>query len=326
MTGQRWVAGTDKKNHFVQCQELAYLMVMPRNLDTHALRTFVTVAETASMTRAADQLHLTQGAISQQVRKLEDQLQTPLFVRARQGLSLTEAGERLFGKARRMLSLNDAIWCEMTDSHCGGKASIGVPLDLIAADALPRLLRSFAERYPEVDLSIRCAPTARLKQDVAAGRVDIAVLEEHGTGQTAETLYADRLIWVGAMGGRAFAADPLPLSMIASTCVFRPFVFEALDTAGRSWRSVFESDNRDATLAMIRMDMAVGALLSSTAPADVAAVPAEAALPPLPSFNVTLAVKRNPSRQAETLAEHIRRGFGAGARDRPAAGPRREAV
>lgn len=301
-------------------------MTMPRNLDTQALRTFITVAETASMTRAAEQLHLTQGAISQQVRKLEDQLQSPLFVRARQGLTLTEAGERLFGKARRMLSLNDAIWCEMTDTGCGGKVAIGVPLDLIAADAIPRLLRSFAERYPEVELSIRCAPTATLRQDVASGQVDLAVLEEHGVGQTGETLYADRLIWVGAKGGRAVSTDPLPLSMITSACVFRLFVFDALDEAGRSWRSVFESDNRDATLAMIRMDMAVGALLSSTAPSDVVAVPAEAALPQLPSFNVTLALKRNPSRQAVTLAEHIRRGFGTGSGDRPAGRPRLEAV
>jgi DNA-binding transcriptional LysR family regulator len=281
---------------------------MIRNLDTQALRTFTTVAELASMTRAAEQLHLTQGAISQQIKRLEEQFQAPLFIRARRGLRLTEAGERLFGKARRLLSLNDTIWSEMTDTGCDGHVSIGVPMDLIAADAIPRLLRSFVERHGNVDLSVVCAPTAELKDRVVTGQIDLAVLEEHGAGQSGETLFADRLVWIGAKGGRAAGLDPLPLSMTSPSCVFRALVFEALDAAGRPWRSVFESGSREATLAMIRMDLAVGVVLASTAPGDVDALPSEAALPDLPTFNVTLARGNNVSRQAAMLADHIHRG------------------
>ena len=285
---------------------------MIRNLDTQALRTFTTVARTASMTRAAEQLHLTQGAISQQIKRLEEQFEAALFIRERRGLRLTEAGERLFGKARRLLSLNDTIWSEMTETGCDGQISFGIPLDLIAADAIPRLLRSFVERHANVELSVVCAPTTELKDRVATGQVDLAVLEEHGGGQVGTTIFADRLIWIGANGGRASALDPLPLSMTSPACVFRPFVFEALDGAGRPWRSVFESGSREATLAMIRMDLAIGVVLASTAPPDVSALPIEAALPELPPFNVTLALGNNGSRQAGMLAEHIHRGFASG--------------
>ncbi len=87
---------------------------MSRNLDTALLRAFVAVAETAGMTSAANVLNLTQAAVSQQIKRLEDAFGTALFTRDRRGLTLTAAGERLFAKAKRLLALNDEIWAEMT--------------------------------------------------------------------------------------------------------------------------------------------------------------------------------------------------------------------
>lgn len=87
---------------------------MTRNIDTGLLRAFIAVAETAGMTAAANVLNLTQAAISQQIKRLEDGFEARLFERDRKGLRLTNAGERLFGKAKRMLALNDEIWAEMT--------------------------------------------------------------------------------------------------------------------------------------------------------------------------------------------------------------------
>jgi len=282
---------------------------MNRNLDTQWLRTFVTVAETANMTQTGQVLNLTQGAVSQQIKKLEQQLGVALFERGKQGLALTEAGERLLGRARRMLTLNDTIWSEMTDTCCDGKVAIGVPLDLIGGEKIPRLLRSFAERFPEVELVLRSGPSAGLKTQVAESKIDLAVLEEHPSNQVGDTLYADRLIWVGARGGKAVSETPLRLSMISSACVFRPSVLEALDATGRPWKSVFESDNRDATIAMIRMDMAIGALLASAVPTSIEELPPGCGLPRLPNFNVTLNVGPSPSRQAQLLADHLCRGF-----------------
>ena len=299
---------------------------MIRNLDTQTLRTFITVAETASMTLAAGHLHLTQGAISQQIRKLEDLLGVPLFVRARSGLKLTEAGERLFGKARRLVCLNDSIWSEMTNTSCCGEISIGVPVDLISADATPRILRSFSERHVEIELSVYAEPMARLRERMSSGQLDLAILEEFPGSQLGETLYADRLVWVGACCSEAAMEDPIPLSMVDSDCVFRPRVFEALDRSGRSWKSVFESGSREATVAMIRMDLAVGAMLETTAPKDVEVLSSEANLPPLPSCNVTLAVKQSPSRQAGMLADHIRRSFSAAPQDSQSDGAHLKAV
>ncbi len=88
--------------------------VMTRNLDTGLVRTFVAVSDKASMTAAANALHLTQGAVSQQVKRLEEMLGCSLFERDRRGLRLTPPGERLFSQARKLLALHDEIWAEMT--------------------------------------------------------------------------------------------------------------------------------------------------------------------------------------------------------------------
>ena len=74
---------------------------MPRNLDIAALRSFLTVAETGGVTRAASQLNLTQSAVSLQIKRLEDTFGCTLFERSGRGVTLTSQGEQLVGYARR---------------------------------------------------------------------------------------------------------------------------------------------------------------------------------------------------------------------------------
>ncbi|MEE8455847.1 MAG: LysR family transcriptional regulator, partial [Limibaculum sp.] len=82
---------------------------MARNLDLTALRSFVTVAETGGVTKAAHQLHLTQSAVSMQLKRLEESLAQPLLDRSGRGVALTNQGEQLLSYGRRMLALNDEV-------------------------------------------------------------------------------------------------------------------------------------------------------------------------------------------------------------------------
>ena len=128
---------------------------MVRNLDTSLLRAFVAVAETAGMTSAANVLHLTQAAVSQQIKRLEDAFGCELFERDRRGLRLTAAGERLLGRAKRMLALNDEIWAEMTTPDFSGEVRLGIPTDIVHA-YLPPILKRFARAYPKVRIVLDC--------------------------------------------------------------------------------------------------------------------------------------------------------------------------
>jgi DNA-binding transcriptional LysR family regulator len=282
---------------------------MIRNLDTALIRTFVTVADKASMTAAANALHLTQGAVSQQVKRLEEALGCSLFERDRRGLRLTRPGERLFDKAKRLLGLNDEIWAEMAGTDVAGQVRLGVPYDLVGTLLAP-VLKAYAEAYPRVEISLLCAASPDLTAALAAGTIDLAVIEERVGPSAGECLVIDRLVWVGAKGGVARAKRPLPVSIVADTCAFRPVVLSALNEHGLEWRTVFENGNIDATTATVRSDLAVTTWLASTVPADLDILPSDSGLPPLPNFSINLHLpKYGAAPAAQEFARYIRDGL-----------------
>ncbi|RJT39227.1 LysR family transcriptional regulator [Mesorhizobium waimense] len=282
---------------------------MIRNLDTALIRTFVTVADKASMTAAANALHLTQGAVSQQVKRLEDLLGSSLFERDRRGLKLTRAGERLLGKGKRLLSLNDEIWTEMVGNAVAGQVRLGVPYDLVGTLLAP-VLKAYAGTYPQIEISLLCASSPELAAALAAGAIDLAIIEERVGPSVGECLLIDRLVWVGARGGVARQKRPLPVSMVADTCAFRPAVISALDEHGLEWRTVFENGNIDATTATVRSDLAVTTWLASTVPADLEILSADADLPALSNFAINLHLpKHGIEPAAREFAAHIRDGL-----------------
>ena len=279
---------------------------MPRNLDLALLRTFVTVADRASMTAAANALHLTQGAVSQQVRRLEELLGGALFERNRRGLPLTASGERLLGKARRLLGLNDELWAEMTAVSVEGVVRLGAPYDLVGGCLAP-VLKAYADAYPQVELSLSCAASPELAGALARGEIDLALIEEAPGPSTGECLRIERLVWVGARGGRAHLRQPRRVSMVADTCAFRPAVLAALHEHGRAWRTVFENGSIEATTATVRTDLAVTAWLAFSVPPDLDVLPPDAGLPELPPFAITLHRPPHDTRPATAeLARHIR--------------------
>lgn len=117
---------------------------MSRNLDIGLLRAFAAAADQRSMTAAAEVLHLTQSAVSQQIARLESLAGGPLLIRDRAGLALTPAGTRLLGRVRDLLALNDGLWAEMSRGTVAGPVRLGVPFDLVGTLLVPAL-KGFSE-------------------------------------------------------------------------------------------------------------------------------------------------------------------------------------
>ncbi len=285
------------------------MVAMIRNLDTALIRSFVTVAETSSMTAAANALHLTQGAVSQQIKRLENAFGCALFERDRRGLTLTNAGERLLGKARRLLGLNDEIWAEITTPAFTGEVRLGMPCDLVTT-YLPPILKTYAQEYPQVDVSLVCLTSPLLAQTLAAGEIDLAIIEEPAGRSDGECLAIERLVWIGGKGGEAYLKRPLPLSIVSDTCAFRPVVFDALRRSGLAWRMVFANGSVEAITATVLTDLAVTASLAATVPPGLDILTTVSGLPDLATFAINLHLPRAlVSPIAQGLARHIRDSF-----------------
>lgn len=278
-----------------------------RHIDPVLLRAFLAVAETGGMTSAARQLNLTQAAVSQQIRRLEEQLGRRLLERGR-AMRLTAEGERLLPRAQRLIALNDEVLALMTTPEHEGEVRLGVPHDIVTG-FLPPVLKSFDRAWPRVQVALEVGTTHTLRQALERGTVDLTLGTERAPAPEAETISYATLIWVGARGGQAHLRDPLPVALGQETCAFRRPVVEALGAAARDWRSVCSSTSWDVLCATVEADLGIMPVLAPTVPPRLEPI-ASGALPSLPVFQITLYLPRaGSSPPARELARHIRHAF-----------------
>lgn len=281
-----------------------------RDFDIALLRAFVAVAETGSMTQAAAHLNVTQGAVSQRIKRLEDFLQKQLFERNGKGLETTLEGERLLAPAQRLIGMNDEMFSLMTAPEFTGTVRLGVPYDIIMPFIGP-ILKSFAAEYPRVNVELELTSSDILLDALAKGDIDLTLTTETHTPKGAERLIRTDLVWVGVPGGSIWKHDPVSLLSVNEKCMFRLPMLRALEDCGRSWR-ISVTRNMDATYAMISADLAITALLESTVPDYLTILGEDDGLPPLPEFFINLYTPKGGSNEvAAELAQHIRREFDA---------------
>ncbi len=281
---------------------------MPRNLDMTALRSFVTVAECGGVTRAAGQLHLTQSAVSMQIKRLEEALGQPLLDRTGRGVTLTAQGEQLLGYGRRILRLNDEVWSRMTDHAYEGEIVFGVPHDIVYP-YVPQILQRFAVDYPRIKVQLISSYTRGLKAQMARGEVDLILTTEEKVDAGGETLASHMLDWVGAPGGQAWKQRPLRLAF-EYACIFRAGVQAALDKADIPWEMAVESDSTRTVEASVSADLAVHAVVSGSTPPYMETIRHGGALPVLPAININMYVAPGANADlAGRLARAVRAAY-----------------
>lgn len=284
---------------------------MARDVDLSLLRAFIAVAETGGMTVAGRHLNLTQAAVSQQIKRLEEHFGVTLFDRSQRRLQLTASGERLVGYAERMLAANDELWGLMTSPDFEGQVLLGVPHDIVGP-FMPSILRSFSKSWPRVEVTLTCENTPELLRGLDKGEIDLTLTTESGPNQDSQLLLADRLVWVGAPGGTAHERTPLPVSLGDEECAFRAAAVRALGSAGRNWRFTTAMSNMEAQLATLEADLSVSPFLSQTVPDRLEILSEAIGLPALPTYfiNLYLALTK-PNPIAIELSRHITKSFAA---------------
>jgi DNA-binding transcriptional LysR family regulator len=282
---------------------------MARNIDVGLLRAFSTVVETGSVTEAAGALSLTQAAVSQQIKRLEELFGRPMFDRRQRKLVLSRDGERLLTFAQRLIAMNDETWRTMSAPAFDGEVRLGVPYDLVAR-FMPTTLRMFDTLFPNVRVSLMTSTSRILCDALQRGELDLTLATEVTRPARAESLLVDQLVWVGAKDGEAHKHDPLPVSLGAETCAFRPYALSALAKWNRRWRPVSESNSLEPMIATLQADLAVAPLLSTTVPRSLQVLADDLDLPRLPMCHVNLYIPRNTQNDmAAELASVLRQEF-----------------
>ena len=279
-----------------------------RNLDITTLRSFVAVADSGGVTRAAGFLHLTQSAVSMQLKRLEEMLGLPLLDRTGRTIALTASGEQLLVYARRMIALNDEVITRLTDHAYEGEITLGVPHDVVYP-AIPQVLKQFHAAFPRVKVQLEASYTRTLKEQFAKGERDVIVTTEIGVDQGGETLATKPLVWLGAPGGAAWRQRPVPLAF-CRYCLFRPHIVAALDEAGIPWEMTVDTESDRTIEAAVSADLAVNAMIEGTQPPYLEVLDHGGALPALPVQQINLyGAKDGTNEVRDTLIDLLRNAF-----------------
>tara|TARA_B100000767_G_scaffold229930_1_gene220810 strand:- start:331 stop:1206 length:876 start_codon:yes stop_codon:yes gene_type:complete len=216
-------------------------------MDSLALKAFMAVAEQGSFSRAADQLFLTQPAVSKRIIKLEQQLKTRLFDRIGRNVYLTVAGQHLLPKAKAILEAMADTVDELTNlsGRVGGQLRIATSHH-ISLHRLPKPLSKFIALYPQVELDIQFAESEVIYEGLLQGRWQLGIIT---LNPEPDTQIQQQAIWQDKM--QFVAAPEHPLTQQYSIELSQLSSFPALLSKTNTFtRSIVEQDFAAQNLAL----------------------------------------------------------------------------
>jgi DNA-binding transcriptional LysR family regulator len=232
---------------------------MKAPLDLDQLQTFISIADTGSFTRAAEEVHRTQSAVSMQMRRLEERIGKPLFEKDGRTNRLTEEGDRLLSYARRLLFLNRETLAAFDDRRLEGTIRIGTPDDY-ADRFLPEIMARFARSNPHVELTVVCEPTPGLVEHIKRGNLDLALVTHNDARGQSEVVRREPLLWVTSANHATHEQDVLPMAFGRPNCIWRRAACDVLDQMRRDYRILFTSFSATVITAAVLSGLAISVL------------------------------------------------------------------
>lgn len=253
------------------------------------LRCFLAVAETGNFTEAAKKVGRTQSAVSQQIAKLEQQLETRLFIRAKR-LQLTSEGEVLLTYARKIIQLNQEAVAHFKEPELHGVVRFGLPEDF-ASVFLSEVLTEYAITHPHITLHIECDLTLNLFERFKQNAFDLVLLKMNRPEDFPNGLdvWSEALEWVGNRD--FFKLDPeqtIPLVLSPAPCVYHARAIGALNQKLLKWQMVFSSDSYAGKIAAVKAGMGITVLPKNMIPESLKIITSDPLLPVLEDTHISL--------------------------------------
>jgi DNA-binding transcriptional LysR family regulator len=274
-----------------------------QTLDLAVLRTLRAAVESGSFAAAARRVGRSESAVSLQLKRLEEQIGEPLFVRTGKQMTLTAAGVRLTDYARRLLDLNDEALSATSESAVNGIVTLGVPHD-IAGTWLPAVIAGFRRSHPSATLKVVEGRSAGLLDQLAGDQVDLAVV--FSAAKPANILWSAHLpmVWIGRNDFARKKNEPLQLAAFDPPCFFRESAAAALDRADIDWSIGYSSGTLSDLWSAVNLGLGVTVRTPVGVPAGLAVLDGQRGLPELPPFHMSLCGP--PTKAARPAAANLR--------------------
>ena len=239
-------------------------------MEIRQLKAFLAIAEAKTFTAGARRVNVTQAAISMQIRQLEDEVGLPLFTRTPRRVILTEAGEYLLDRARKILREHDTALAEIAElggvEH--GRLRIGSASAMFTTQQLPQILQRLREKFPNSELAVTAGTSQTLVDTIMHGEVDIAFvsLPVENSSITTDLLFSDEIVAIAHpshtlanekyISAAALAGENLILGERGGNT--RRMIDDFFNAANVRPHVVMELSRQEAINQMVEANMGVG--------------------------------------------------------------------
>lgn len=249
-------------------------------MELFQLRSLLAVGKEGNVTRAADSLHLTQPAVTQQLRGLEREFGAKLVERTGRGVRLTAAGETLREHAQRALAILDEARRQVADLNAGetGHLTIGAGVTT-SIFHLPQWLNDFKRSHPAVDVVVRTGPSRQIATLTLDREIDLGLVTSATShpNLSVTPLFSEKIVLVAPphhplVGRSSTVADlsALPLILFPRGSGFRQYLEQALAAAGLSADVKMETDSVEAIKGFVAAGLGGSLLPRSAVDAEIA--------------------------------------------------------
>lgn len=225
-------------------------------MDINQLRTFQAVAYTGSVTAAAKQLHRAPSSITTRIHQLEEAFEQPLFLRIRNRLTPSPAGERLLHQVDQLIAMFDRIQRMMHESKQSDHISLGA-LDVALDTCLPTAIGKVRARFPKSRLFVRQAPSEILRDELINKRLDVVLNDGpiEAEGIISQYAYSERLVLVTDSHQptitRSSELEGLDIYGFQRNCSYRLKLDEWLREGGLTSSNIIEMESYHVILACV---------------------------------------------------------------------------
>ena len=239
-------------------------------MEIRQLRAFVAIAESGTFTAGALRVHVTQAAISMQIRQLETEIGAKVFVRAPRHVILTEAGEQLLRRARHILREHDAALDEIAELAGAerGRLRIGSASAMVLSEQLPAILKELRKQHPAAEISVISGTSEVLVDQILGGEVDVAFvsLPVDVRGIKTERLSQDQLVAIASPRHKLAKQRTISAYTLAGERLIlgerggntRRLIDQFFAQAGATLHVAMELSRQQAIKRMVEEDMGVG--------------------------------------------------------------------
>lgn len=269
-------------------------------LDTESLRTFATVLDTGGMTSAAQQLNLSQSAVSWKIKRLEERVGRELLIRDGRSLRPSRDGQELLGYARAIIDLHDEAVARLSSSELTGRLHLGATEE-VSAELVGNAVSRFDRVHPGVIIDIIVDRGLRLEELLDRGELDLALVQVSATDlrQDDTVLWQDDQVWICAPDW-TFDEGTVPLVTFGKDGFYRPLAEQILSDAGIGYRAAFSGPSSASLLAAVEAGFGVALMSSRSVSGRVITWPRGESLPDLPVVQQVARAARGPRTEIVT--------------------------